>query len=327
MHKPDENFMMVSHERNYYTAVLKMLDSQNEDGSWGENRREKLTLTAHAIQLLHSIGLTTKTSENLDKSINWIKANTPKGSEHWSTRLELGIILDQTKLLNVYDECNIYIADLKTKLKSNDIKDNDIYWDAIPLFIAAIDYEEKHSIKIMQDIPHGEIIKKIKNRYIFADEEENFITIQRKPNNTGLIALYLSKLSKNKSYLSYQSDAQKMYKWLLLTLESEDENKWHWSGSHGITSYVLIDLIKGNLDYKLLDESILKIVNYIAPDCNGYVEEDKIKTFNDPVHGKEMYVCMLVLRAMTEVFHKYSPKLNLIKGLENMIKEREEKID
>lgn len=33
MHKPDENFMMVSHERNYYTAVLKMLDSQNEDGS------------------------------------------------------------------------------------------------------------------------------------------------------------------------------------------------------------------------------------------------------------------------------------------------------
>ena len=64
-----------------------------------------------------------------------------------------------------------------------------------------------------------------------------------------------------------------------------------------------------------------------APDCNGYVEEDKIKTFNDPVHGKEMYVCMLVLRAMTEVFRKYSPELDLIKGLKNMIKERGEKID
>ena len=327
MHNSEDSLVMVSHERNYFTAVLQILDSQNEDGSWGDDQREKLTLTAHATQLLHSMGLTIDTSENLRKAVDWIGNNIPKGTEHWSTRLELGMILDQTRLLNVRKECKIYIGDLRTKLKSDDIKDDDIYWDAIPLFIAALDYEEKHSVPIIKNIPHEEIIEKIKKRYIYADEKEEYITVQRKPNNTGLIALYLSKLSKKEGWSSFKGDAQKMYEWLLLTLQSEDDSRLHWSGSHGITSYVLIDLIRGDLDSKLLDKAMLKIVNYIAPDRNGHVEEDKIKTFNDPVHGKEMYVCMLVLRAMTEVFNEYSPEVNLIEGLGKRMKERGDKID
>ena len=326
--KQNIEFIKPNKEKNYKKSLQIVLESQNEDGSWGMYEGEKVTLTSHGIQLMYSLGIS-KHNNKIKRAMKWLRDNVEYGDEHWSTRLELGLLLGSIEEdesdgsdgpgteLCTNSEIDRYITDLRSNL-AYEMRNDNTYWNVIPFLIALLPYEKEMEI----ESPHKEIIEYIEKQYIFPDANSvEYISVQRKPNNTGLAALYLTKLSENSEIPEsarneYKKKSEKMFRWLLMSVESSEQDyKLHWSGSCGVTAYVLMDLIRAKKDNEQFQEMIFQIVNYIAPDKNGLNKNDSVKTFNSALHGCSSYVNMLVLRAITEVFKTYYPKKNLRKFL------------
>lgn len=296
----NKSLLTTEMTQNYKIALSQFFSSQNTDGSWGRTRQERVTFTAQAIQLMSVLNMSYD-DEAFQKAIRWLENNVKKGTNHWTTRLEVGLQIGQFERLLKDGYVEDFINDIENFIENPTAEYLNLFWDIIPTLIAMFPYEDKCEEMLEKKIPHEEIIERLKKHCEHFDNHT--MTVQGQPNHTGLIALYFSTISKKEEYKQYKDDSKKMINWLKIR-KSRSGQFVYWEESRGITSYVLIDIIRCDTDISTIKSDIAAAFRYLSPDEDGYVEEDKNTTFDTALHSTPEYVRMLVLRAYAEVERK-----------------------
>ena len=279
--------------RNYLTALKKVFLLQSQKGSWGRGDIEnKVTYTSQAIQLMQTLGISHE-EKSFKRAVRWLEDHVKNGEPHWPTRVEIGLKIGDFQKLNDDQYIDRFVDDLEYDLEHpEEVPRLDLFWDVIPTLIELHPHEKNYKRRI----PHKKVVDRI-----IKDSEDfgNTITVQFQANHTGLAALYLKTIKDEAEGKEYEEKSYKMIKWILANRE-ENANKISWQRSRGITSYVLIDLLKCDMEGEI-EKNIPKVVNYISPNTKGNVKKDNETTFGTKLHADPLYVSILVLRAMTEV--------------------------
>ena len=280
---------------NYSAALKKILLFQSSKGYWGRGSLEnKVTYTSQGIQLMQALGIS-HNDKRFKKATRWLEDHVEEIESHWTTRVELGLKINDFQKLATIEDIDHFLRDLNYDLEHQEEKERlNLFWDVIPTLIALYPYENRIAELKNKVVPHNKVIERIIEN---SEDLGDTATVQFQANHTGLAVLYLSTIATDYSMLEYRD---KMIKWLFATRE-ENASHISWQGGRGITSYVLIDLLSCGVEQNKLRKFLPKIIKFICPDSKGNVNRDIATTFDTKLHAEPLYVSMLVLRAMTEV--------------------------
>ena len=297
--------LSTEQEHNFSLALTRILSYQNRNGSWGLRSEDRVTLTSQAIQLMYALNYN-HTNPAFKKATRWLEDHVQKGDPHWLTRLEVGLKIGEFDKLAADKYLDGFFDELDHDLNYPNEKSRlDFFWHVLPTLIALYPYEEQYIRRSGRSVPHDKVIERIKKYWECFGE--NYIAVKNQANHTGLVALYLSTICNKEEYKKYKDTYIAMTKWLISS-RVENEDVVHWQHGRGITAYVLIDLIKCLPNDSKVQQCIPKIIEYIAPETNGWVKKDEIKTFNTKLHGEVLYVTIVSLRAMVEVLATNYPE-------------------
>lgn len=296
--------LSATQEHNYVAALTRIFASQNTDGSWGRKSEYKVTLTSQAIQLMYALNIS-HDDLPFKKATRWMQDHVHRGDPHWATRLEVGLKIGEFENLVNDDYISAFLNDLEYDLSyPNEEARLDFFWHVIPTLIALHPNEESYVKRAGRSIPHDKVIEcAMKYCRPYGD---SYIAVLNQPNQTGLVALYLFTISNNTKYEKYRETVRSMINWLIMNYRDSEEGV-HWQNSRGITSYILIDLLRCAPDNTEVQQIVPKILKYLTPNSNGSVKKDKVTTFGTELHSEQVYLMILVLRAMTEAIIKEHP--------------------
>lgn len=279
------------------TALNRILANQNKDGSWGNKKVDKITLTSQVIQLFLSLGIK-KTDPVLLKAFRWVQDNIEVGEEHWITELEIDLKMGRfDDVLEDQKSLDTFLNGLNHDLDyPNEEAHLNFFWHIIPTLIVFLPhYKEMQERGI--EIPFTKINEKIKDFcQVFGEDR---IAVEHHPNYTGLIALYYHLLSDLSGFEKCKELSMAMCNWLMET-RTENREEVFWLDSKSITSYVIIDLLVC-VDDKKIEPLLSKVTKFLIPNKKGIVGGDTKITYNTKLHSDPLYITILALRAISEI--------------------------
>lgn len=295
-------------EHIYGYALRNIVALQNRDGSWG-NKQEAVVLTAQAVQLMIALGYSLHTP-NVQKALHWLDSNINKGDKHWTTLLEIGLKTERFNEFLREGDIQDFVDDLNKYFDDPMSSSLDFYWDVLPTLIALFPYEDDYTKKTNEVIPHEKVINRINTEC--KDPDGIYMSIDYKPNNTGLVALYYMTIAKKRKFAGYKEKARAMIRWLIECRNIDDNDELgsgiNWLGSRSITSYILIDLHRCLDNNDPIRKYFKDIIRFITPKENGLCSYDRYTTYNSNIHANPLYITILSCRAMAEVLRTTSPK-------------------
>jgi len=287
----------------YSTGLAWFLANRNRDGSWGIKKNERVTYTAQAIQLLISAHFDIE-GRILKKAIRWMEDEVKPSSKHWYSRLEIGLLIGDFEKLATRGYLKRFLDDLN-KIFVDNTKENTerFFWHFLPTLIALRLHEKRLNETINRRVPHKKVVE-----YLFkymTQFRDDCITIQHKPNYTGLVALYLNGLSPIPICPDPKSKVKALVNWLIESKVVEKDTV-HWFHSRGMSAYVLMDILMvSGEDSSPIDDVIYEIANHLAPNKKGYVSGDKSTTYETKLHAEALYATVLSLRGLATAIGRY----------------------
>lgn len=279
------------------TALNRILAYQNRDGSWGNTKVDKITLTSQVIQLFLSLGIK-KTDPVLLKAFRWVQDNIEVGEEHWITELEIDLKMGRfDDVLEDQKSLDTFLNGLNHDLEyPNEEAHLNFFWHIIPTLIVILPHYKKMQERGIE-IPFTKINDKIKDFcQVFGEDR---IAVEHHPNYTGLIALYYHLLGDLDGYAKCKELSTAMCNWLMET-RTENQNEIFWLDSKSITSYVIIDLLVC-VNSDKIEPFLSKVIKFLIPNKKGIVEGDTKVTYNTKLHSDPLYITILALRAISEI--------------------------
>jgi hypothetical protein len=293
-----------------YEHILRwFLARQHRNGSWGSGN-DKLTYTAQAIQVMHAAGFE-RDEKRVKKARRWLEDHANKQDKHRFSRLEVALLLGdlpRQESDSAAHELRDFLGALDSQL-TNPAKlqiEDFFLWHALPTLIAMRPYEEElRKAGLISDVPHDKVMGTLQSiTTVFVGGGRRAVWGQ--PNHTGLAALYLHSIRDVKGLSPDPGElSNSMVEWLI-----EDRATgldFGWDHSHGITSYVLIDLVGVGADeHPDIRGELPEIVQFLAP-SSGPLPGDRRITFATALHTQPLYATALALRALSTVMSKYQP--------------------
>ena len=285
-------------QQRFLQGVAWVVANQRRDGSWGRTKVEKITFTAHAIQLLQAMGYSRDTSTALRRAVGWLEAHVRPGEPHWYTRIEIGLRLGQGHELLNNGYLGTFIDELDYDLDHPDETDRlDFFWHVLPTLVAM---RSSPTTEALLHVPHDRVIERLAT--FTTSFRDDCATVLHSPNHTGLAAMYCHCISSDVDAAATM--AKSFVNWLLESKSSDSSSRLasndtslHWHYSRSITAYVLIDLLAVSAS-QLTDADIHSIVRYLLPNDHGQVLADAHLTFQTELHRTNFYSTVLSLRAI-----------------------------